>query len=145
MIKRIINKIKEKDYIILKKEPSFLRKKTTVCEDCFLIIVKGNEAGGYIDTQNSNTPQNINLYGTGRLRPEVTIYREKITQRNIIYKRLVEDLRPDINSKIINDLISPSRFFTFEKFGKQKNGIKQIDRQSLIPPNFKQNVNYFLT
>ncbi len=118
ILKRILPKLKEKEYVSLKKDPGFLNKKTTVCEECFLIIAKGNNAGGVIELQSSNETE-ASFVGTGRLRPEVTVYRGKITQRNIEFKKMIEDLRPDIKPQILSQLVSPSKVFSFEKLIKK--------------------------
>ena len=115
ILKRINPKLKEKEYILSKKDPNFLHKVTSVCEECFLIIAKGNVAGGDYNIQRVQTNESTKLFGTGRLRPEVLKYRTKLTIRNIKYKTLIEDLRPDIKPQIINHLISPTRIFSSDK------------------------------
>lgn len=108
-------RLKEKEYVILKNDPNFLHKVTSVCEECFLIIAKGNIAGGDYNIQRVHTNESTNLFGVGRLRPEILKYRNKLTSRNIKYQSLIEDLRPDINSKRINHLISPTKLLTSDK------------------------------
>lgn len=121
ILKRILPKLKEKEYVSLKKDPGFLNKKTTVCEECFLIIAKGSSAGGVIEPQASCETAEGSFVGIGRLRPEVTLYRGKITQRNIEFKRLIEDLRPDIKPQILGQLVSPAKVFSFEKLIRKEN------------------------
>ena len=115
ILKRINPKLKEKEYIILKKDPNFLHKVTSVCEECFLIIAKGNEAGGDYNIQQVRTNESLKLFGIGRLRPEILKYRNKLTIRNIKYQNMIEDLRPDIKPQIINHLISPTKMFSSDK------------------------------
>lgn len=115
IIKNINPKLKEKEYITLKKDPNFLHKITSVCEECFLIIAKGNIAGGDYNIQRVRTNESTKLFGTGRLRPETLKYRNNLTLRNIKYKTLIEDLRPDIKPQIINHLISPTKLFSSDK------------------------------
>jgi len=115
ILKRINPKLREREYITLKKDPNFLHKVTSVCEECFLIIAKGNVAGGDYNIQRVRTNESTKMYGTGRLRPEVLKYRNKLTLRNIKYKGLIEDLRPDIKPQIINHLISPTKLFSSDK------------------------------
>lgn len=49
------------------------------------------------------------------MRPETLKYRNNLTLRNIKYKTLIEDLRPDIKPQIINHLISPTKLFSSDK------------------------------
>lgn len=142
ILKRIIPKLKEKEYVLLKKDPGFLNKKTTVCEECFLIITKGSSAGGVLESQTSCETAESSFVGIGRLRPELTLYRERITQRNIGFKRLIEDLRPDIKPEILGRLLSPSKVFSFEKLIRKEG---TSNGKGMLQTNLKTNVISFKT
>ena len=74
-----------------------------------------------IESQTTCETSEGSFVGIGRLRPEVTLYRGNITQRNIEFKRLIEDLRPDIKPEILGQLVSPSKVFSFEKLIRKGN------------------------
>jgi hypothetical protein len=82
LLRKIIPRMRLKDYQLLKNQPGFLNTLTIVCEDCYMQCTKSLNFGGDLE-RNAEQVKNTKLSGTGHLNPQSLSLSRERTMKNI--------------------------------------------------------------
>lgn len=115
LLQKIFPNLKPKEYQSLKEEPGFWKKKTLLCEDCYLRLATSILASGNYDKTEA-LRHSRDLVGVGPLHPE-----SLTQQRFVIYINF---------SDILTKVILRGQLTILEERNEMKNSLKSKKKKN---------------